>query len=209
MGNRAIIRDLKGNEFYVHWSGGIKSVNAVVEYANLIHINKNDDYILNLMYIFKFAFGVGDSFKNVYQEDYELKKRASGLDNGIYILNDGMIVKHLCERHHVEDYNTLDLLKHIRDNMPKCWQVSDEIIESYYKNGFNKFDLKIGDKVYLYKNYLKEYELFEVVGFGQDLFVNGHHVKGLPYVNQFLNNGVYTENINNYIKQDDFIIKAI
>ena len=59
--------------------------------------------------------------------------------------------------------------------------------------------MKIDDVVYLmdYDGTVKKYT---VVGFGEDRYVNGMKVLGVPYVNKYLNNGVYSENPNNYIQ---------
>lgn len=64
--------------------------------------------------------------------------------------------------------------------------------------------LKIGDKVYIFDGiYHNKYEIYDVVGFGEEEYVNGIKTKGVPYVNRYGDeNRGYAWNCNNYITND-------
>ena len=62
--------------------------------------------------------------------------------------------------------------------------------------------VKIDDVVYVME-LDGTFKKYSVVGFGEDKFVNGTNVLGAPYVNRFLNDDVYSGNINNYLLNKD------
>ncbi len=46
------------------------------------------------------------------------------------------------------------------------------------------------------------YKEYEVVGIGEDKFVNGSNRLGQPFVNKYGKDGDYSQNPNNYITED-------
>ena len=63
--------------------------------------------------------------------------------------------------------------------------------------------LQIGDEVFM-EDFYGKYEKFKVIGFGEDRYVNGQNVNGIPYVNRYDHNDEndYTWNVNNYVRTE-------
>ena len=68
---------------------------------------------------------------------------------------------------------------------------------SYVRNAVETpiSEVKLGDLVFV-EDIEDHFEKRRVIGFGEDEYVNGHHVLNVPYVNKWGNG---PDNINNYI----------
>ena len=195
MGNRAVITTKnKKIGVYVHWNGGRDSIEAFLKYCELQNFpSPEKDYYgwARLCQVISnfFEGGLSIGIDEYYKLDVD-----NG-DNGTYIIKDWQIIG----REHFEGFeqNEHDLeqmLIAIDKAQPKHMQLN----EFLNAEEIEPKDLQIGDEVFVY-SYRGAYEKFTVIGFGEDRFVNGTYVKDVPYVDKFENNGVYTENPNNYI----------
>jgi hypothetical protein len=203
MGNRAILK-AKGNNnkaVYLHWNGGRDSVEAFLKYCELRGFRGfNDDYgmarfcqvVSNYFGADGLSIGITDSVQ-------------SQGDNGVYIIDGWEIVgRKDYKGREQKEYNLQEMLIEIDQAQPAKQQLG-KYLES---EEVPTEKLKVNDNVYLME-YDGTINLYSIVGFGEDKFVNGTKVLGMPYVNKYLNNGTYSENINNYIHEDSVRLKVI
>ena len=61
--------------------------------------------------------------------------------------------------------------------------------------------MKLDDVVFV-EEVSGKFVKYKVIGFGEDEFVNGMNVNGMPYVNKYGNSFNYDKNINNYIRTE-------
>ena len=54
-----------------------------------------------------------------------------------------------------------------------------------------------------------KYDVCEVAGKGEDKLVNGHNVKGVPYVDIYCRDGDYSWNINNYLLGKEYRVSKV
>lgn len=203
MGNRAVITTRsKKIGVYLHWNGGRDSVEAFLEYCKLQgYASPDKDHYgwSRLCQVIGNFFG-GSSSLGI--DEYH-KLDTDNWDNGTYIIEDWKIVGREFKRNEEQTEHNLELmLKAIDKKQPKHIQLGEYLDAEEV----NIEDLEIGDKVFIqdYDGLTK----YEVMGFGEDIVVNGTNVKGMPYVNRFENNGTYTQNPNNYIRTET-IRKAV
>ena len=113
------------------------------------------------------------------------------LDNGIYIVRGWDIVRHVENYESHEGYDLDDFLHYIDQQQPEKEQLGDflDAVET------DICDVKLGDLVFV-EDIEGRYEKHRVIGFGEDKYVNGHHVLNVPYVDKW---GSGPDNINNYI----------
>lgn len=208
MGNRAIIKPIDSNiGVYLHWNGGINSVTSFLEYCKLKGYRdfggKNaDGYgIARFVQVVSNFFGGGDSI-GIETNVKETEDCASGLDNGIYVVDGWDIVKRICGNDTVENYSVQDMLKSIDKAQPTKEQLGEEFFESEL---VNVSDLNIGDKVYVYDGLHNKYNKHIIVGIGyKDDIVNGYNVENIPIIDKYCNdNGSYRKNANNYLLRID------
>ena len=197
MGNRAIIK-AKGNDnkaVYLHWNGGRDSVEAFLKYCELRDFRGfDDDYGMA-----RFCQVVGNFFGaeglSIGITDYtDLDE-----DNGVYVVEGWEIVERI-NFNGVEqnEYDLQEMLIEIDKEQPEKQQLG-KFLES---EEVPTDTLKIDDTVCL-TDHTGKAEIYSVVGIGEDEFVNGTKVLGMPYVNKYSNNqGLYSENINNYIRDE-------
>lgn len=208
MGNRAIIKG-KGQDLgvYVHWNGGIDSVTAFLEYCKLKRYRSPevDTYgVARLCQVIGNFFGGSGSVgvekinKNISPE-YVSKL---WLDNGIYEVENWKIKAHwnpdlvTSERH--EGYDLKEMLLKIDGSMPEDEQLGEDFILAEI---IDSRSLKLGDKVYL-PMFDGRYDVYTVVGIGEEEELCSANVAGLPYVDLYDNRGDYSKNINNYIRDE-------
>lgn len=194
MGNRAVIKPIGKNiGVYLHWNGGIDSVTAFLKYCELKGFRSFDD----AYGMARFCQVVGNFFGGGLSVGIETdvsvsKEYAEWLDNGIYIVKDWDIVKHLYSNEGREGYDLNTMLKEIDKKQPPTERLYDflDAVE------VDALDLKIGDVVFVH-NYSGNYEKHKVVGIGEDRFVNGQNVLGVPYVDKWYSG---PKNPNNYLR---------
>lgn len=196
MGNRAIIKpEGKDIGVYLHWNGGIDSVTAFLKYCELRNFRSFDDSygIARFCQVVGNFFGGGLSI-GIQSGIGETQYDAKYIDNGIYVVKGWKIVGHIGEQEPKEGYDLDDMLKEIDIRQPEKEQLGDFLdgVESDIS------DIKIGDIVFV-QNALGNYEKWRVVGIGEDKYVNGQNVLGLPYVHKYGNDP--SDNINNYIRE--------
>lgn len=194
MGNRAILI-AKGNNnkgVYLHWNGGRDSIEAFLKYCELKGFRDfGDDYgMARFCQVVGNYFGGGLSIGII---DDPLNWCM--VDNGVYIIEGWEIVgrKNFNGIEQME-YDLQEMLLEIDMAQPKRQQLGNYLTAREVKPK----ELKIGDRVAI-MDISEMIEEFEVVGFGENRIINGTNVLGLPYINRFLNDGLYSENINNYL----------
>lgn len=204
MGNRAIVKPSKLNYgVYLHWNGGVDSVEAFLEYCKLKGYRSfNDNYgVARFIQVVSNWFGGGLSV-GIETDLFNTERCAEShcLDNGMYIVDGWEIVQRLDAPSGREGYDRTEMLISIDKAQPE----SEQLGEDFFKAELvNTSDLEIGDKVYMFNNLENKFNLHTVVGFGEDTCCNGTNVLGMPYVDLYLNDGTYSININNYIREKE------
>lgn len=201
MGNRAIVKAVgKDIGVYLHWNGGVDSVTAFLKYCELREFRSFEDAygVARFCQVVGNFFGGGLSI-GVYSGVGETKYDANYIDNGIYIVEGWKIVGHIGEREPKEGYDLDDMLKAIDIKQPESERLGDflDAVETDIS------DIKIGDVVFV-QAVSGKFEKWEVVGIGDDRFVNGSNVLGIPYVNKWGNG---PDNPNNYLRGRVRVVK--
>lgn len=194
MGNRAVITTSKKDlGLYLHWNGGRDSIEAFLKYCELQGFRTPEESSYGWA---RLSQVIGNFFGGTLSLgiDKYYKLDTNNGDNGVYIIKDWQIIG----REYFEGYeqreHILDLmLKAIDKKQPEHMQLGEFLDAEEVKVE----DLKIDDIVFIYDR--DKYEKFRVEDFGIDRVVNGTNVKGIPYVNRYMNNYAYSNNINNYI----------
>ena len=194
MGNRAIVKPVDKNiGVYLHWNGGIDSVTAFLKYCELRGFrNFEDSYgLARFCQVVGNFFGGGLSV-GVLDDIGETEDDAEWVDNGIYVVKGWKVIRHLYSSEIREGYDQNEMLKFIDSKQPESEQLGDflDAVETPVS------EVKIGDIVFM-DTYGDGYEKWEVVGFGEDRYVNGKNVLEIPYVNKWYNG---PNNPNNYIR---------
>ena len=194
MGNRAVITtESKKIGLYLHWNGGRDSVQAFLKYCELQGFRppENDCYgWARLSQIISNFFG--GTLSIGIDEYYKLD--TDNYDNGVYIIKDWQIIgREYFEGLEQNEYSLDLMLIAIDKKQPKHMQLGDFLDAEEV----DVKDIKINDIVFMYD--YDTYSKYKVEGFGEDKMVNGTNVKGIPYVNKYLNDNSYSNNINNYI----------
>lgn len=201
MGNRAVITTKKnwqsdGVGIYLHWNGGKDSVTAFLKYCELkgFRSPSEDNYgWANLGQVIANFFGGGsigiDRLSNLDCDNF---------DNGVYIIEGWEIVdrKHFSGAEQ-DEYDLNEMLLEIDSRQPEHMQLG----EFLKAEPVEVSEIKVGDTVYFLK-WSGEVICEKVLGVGEDRFVNGTNVKGIPYI------GYYGEepedNINNYLIRGEY-----
>ena len=200
MGNRAVITTKENFEnngigIYLHWNGGYDSVSAFLKYCEIkgYRTPDTDNYgWARLCQVIGNFFG-GSTSIGIDTVD---KLDCDNFDNGVYIIEGWKIVgrKHFQGREQM-NYNMKEMLMEIDKAMPKGEQLGE-----YLKaKEIPASEVKVGDTVLL-MDYDGKVSKHNVMGIGEDKYVNGTNVKGMPYVDLYGDkNGNYDWNCNNYI----------
>ena len=205
MGNRAVIMTKDGFEnggigLYLHWNGGRDSVEPFLKYCKIKGYRppETDGYgWARLAQVVGNFFGGSDS---VGIEYYGKDNDFGYLDNGVYIIENWNIIDRKyfnCEEQN--NYDPQEFLRSIDGSMPVSEQLGDVLDAVEVPTS----SLQVGDEVFM-QDFCDKYEKFKVIGFGEDRYVNGQNVKGIPYVNRYDHNGEndYTWNVNNYVRTE-------
>lgn len=202
MGNTAVITTKQGwtckeNNLgiYLHWNGGRDSVEGFLAYCKLKGYRppESDNYgWAALAMVISNGFGADGMSVGI---DIVSRLDCEG-DNGVYIIENWEIVDRACFTGHEQDrYDLNEFVKDLDSCMPEEAQLGAEFFAAKV---IPTEDIEVGDTVYM-QEINGSYKPFEVIGFGEDRWVNGHKALGVPYCKRFENNGVYTENPNNYV----------
>lgn len=202
MGNRAIIRQAgKHTGVYLHWNGGRDSVEAFLKYCELKGYGgfETDYGLARFCQVVGNWFGGSHSLgivTDVYDSD------ANGLDNGIYAVKGWEIIGRVPSNIREQDnYPLLECLLSIDEAQPEKEQLGKKFLTAPI---VPTSEIKIGDRVFVMDNIDNTVSEYEVVGIGEDKWVNGHKALGVPFVNRFLNDGDYSHNPNNYLWEEKY-----
>jgi len=208
MGNRAVITTSKALDvsksgdlgIYLHWNGGRDSVEGFLKYCELKGYcsPSQDNYgWARLCQVISNFFGgsnsIGiDSCSNLDCDNW---------DNGVYIIDKWEIVdRQFFDGQEQDNHDIIDMLLEIDKAQPEKEQLGEEFLRA---ETVSTAELKIGDVVYIFDPIYSKYNVHKVVGFGEDKYCNGTNVLGMPYVDLYLNDGSYANNINNYIQEKE------
>lgn len=195
MGNRAVItNNLNGIGVYLHWNGGLDSVEAFLKYCELKGFRTPESdtgyAYARLTQIISNFFG-GSLSVGV---DLCSNLDCDNGDNGVYIIKGWEVVDRKyfkgAEQH---EYSMRDMLKAIDDAQPE----SERLGAFLTAKDIKRQDLKIGDRVVFINEVSGKVETSQIVGFSAKERVNGHDVKGEPYMDRFGSDTPET-NPNNY-----------
>lgn len=196
MGNSAIVKaknnDNKG--VYLHWNGGRDSIEALLKYCKLRGFRSfNDDYGMARFTQIASNFFGGTTSIGITDEPLNW-----GTDNGIYEVEGWEIVgREDFEGREQQEHNIQEMLLEIDKAQPTNQQLGDYLTAEEVKTE----TVQIGDTVYM-QELDGTYKEYEVVGIGEDKFVNGSRRLGQPFVNKYSNDGDYSWNPNNYITEE-------
>lgn len=199
MGNRAVITTKENFEnngvgIYVHWNGGYDSVSAFLKYCELKGYRAPDEDNYGWA---RLCQVIGNFFGGSLSVGIDIVSNLDcGGDNGTYIIKGWEIVDRKyfkgCEQ---MNHDMEDMLMGIDTAMPEKEQIGEYIEAKEIPTS----ELKVGDVVFI-KECDEKLVKHKVMGFGEDKFVNGTNVKGMPYVDLYGgSNSGYDWNINNYI----------
>ena len=200
MGNRAVITtkenfDNNGIGVYLHWNGGFDSVSAFLKYCELKGYRSpdKDNYgWARLCQVIGNFFGGSTSIGI----DTVNKLDCDNYDNGVYIIEGWKIVDRKYKRYTEQmNHDMNDMLMGIDKAQPEKEQLGEYLTAKEISLN----EVKVGDIVIL-MDYNGTVEKHKVIGFGDDVLVNGTNVNGLPYVDKFNNDFECDKNINNYIR---------
>lgn len=208
MGNRAIITtkknfDNNGIGVYLHWNGGRDSVQAFLTYCKLKGYRPPEDDCYGwarLCQVIGNYFGgsLSIGIDNFSQDAGEWQ------DNGTYIIENWEIVDR--KYFDAEEQDSYDLQKMLHE-IDVAQPVSEQLGDFLDANEIATSEIKVGDIVFI-KDIDEHYKQYKVVGKGKDKYINGHNVKGIPYVAQYADvHGNYDWNINNYILTETIRVK--
>lgn len=199
MGNRAIIKpEGKSTGVYLHWNGGVDSVTAFLKYCELRGFRGFDDpYGLA-----RFCQVVGNYFGgglSIGIEENLNEERDSTIDNGLYVVKDWKIIRHINKPDFRDNYDIDEFVKEIDKCQPESEQLGDflDAPETALE------DIRVGDIVFI-QAIRENWEKHEVVGIGEDRVVNGRNVLGVPYVNKWGNGH---DNPNNYLREKTRVLR--
>ena len=209
MGNRAIVKPINENiGVYLHWNGGVDSVTAFLEYCKLKGYRDfsgecADGYgIARFVQVVSNFFG-GTTNIGIEMNVDETEECASGLDNGIYVIDGWNIEKRIGNITDSEGYDLQEMLIDIDKSQPKKEQLGEEFFKSEI---VDVSEINIGDKVYLYDDIWSKYERQTVLGIGyKDDIINGRNVENIPFIDKYgEDNNVesYRNNPSNYLRED-------
>lgn len=194
MGNRAIVKP-EGQDIgvYLHWNGGIDSVTAFLKYCELRGFRDFDDSygMARFTQIVSNFFGGGLSV-GIETGVKETKEYAEWIDNGIYVVKGWEIVRRVGGFDEREGYDLDDMLKEIDVRQPLTERLGEFLdgVETDIS------EIEVGNIVFV-QNVRGNYEKHKVIGIGEDRFVNGRNVLGIPYVDKWGNG---PNNPNNYLR---------
>lgn len=209
MGNRAVItaskafsvKDSSDLGVYVHWNGGRDSVEAFLEYCKLqgFRSPETDSYgYARLVQIIANYFGAGGLSVGIGQC---CNLDCDNWDNGVYIIENWEIVgREYFEGCEQNTYDRTEMLLDIDECQPQKMQLGKKFITA---PRIPTEQLVVGDRVFV-GQYDGRYEVCEIVGIGEDTFVNGHNVCGVPFVDIYQMGGDYSRNINNYLLKKEY-----
>lgn len=213
MGNRAVITGSKAENIaesndlgvYVHWNGGRDSVEGFLEYCKLqgFRSPEVDSYgYARLVQVIANFFGSGGLSIGI---EKCCKLDCENWDNGVYVIENWEIVdRKYFEGGEQREYKLEDMLLEIDECQPKEMQLGKKFITAPVALTGT---LKVGDRVFV-QDYRGKYEVQEVVGIGENKVVNGTQVFGIPFVDIYQNGGDYSNNINNYLRQDQYRVSS-
>lgn len=194
MGNRAVITTSKKDlGLYLHWNGGKDSIEAFLKYCELQQYRPPEESsygFARLCQVIGNFFGgtLSLGIDNYYKLDTD-----NG-DNGVYIIKNWQIIgREYFDGAEQTSYKLDEMLKAIDKKQPKYMQLGDFLDAKEVKIE----DIRLNDEVFMYD--YDKYTKYKVVGFGDDRIINGHNVKGIPFVDKYLNDNSYSNNVNNYI----------
>lgn len=209
MGNRAVITTKENFEnngigIYLHWNGGRDSVEAFLKYCELHNYREPTSdchgwayLVATICNFFGDGSSVGiDTIDHLDTDNY---------DNGTYIIDGWKIVdRKFMDHSEQQAYKLNDMLKVINENQPEGMQLPKELFTA---ERISTSELKVGDKFLYLDDLRNEWSVKEVVGIGEDRYVNGHKVMGIPYTNIYGFDDP-ASNPNNYIYTDTVLIPA-
>ena len=196
MGNRAVITTPKKKlSIYLHWNGGIDSVEAFLEYCNLKGFTcpSKDSYGWA-----RLCQVIGNYFGGSYSvgiDRYSKGDEDIG-ENGLYVIQNWKITERInAYIHSREGYDRTEFLQDIDQAQPKEEQLGQDFFLSEEKP---VNEINIGDEVLFFNSLKSVYERHSIVGKGDGRICNGIDTLDIPYVDRF-KNGSPERNCNNYI----------
>ena len=208
MGDRAVItteQNFKKNGvgIYLHWYGEPYYVRGFLEYAKLKGYRPPDidSYgFARLCQIIGNYIGGGLSLGIDRLRELDTNNG----DNGVYIIKGWDIVKReyncVNSREDTIPLTEIDIRQPLKEQLGTEYLLADLVPVS---------ELKLGDEVWMYELQSGDHpQTYTVAGFGEDTVINGHNVKGVPFIMMYHSDVCPTRrNINNYLFDSHYRIR--
>lgn len=200
MGNRGYIMGQGSDHaIYVHWNGGLDSVEAFLRYAKLKGLPplSSASGVGGLLTIITNFFG--NHGLSVYLASASEALEPSGCDNGTYVVQEWEIIERLfMSRPEQVHYRLVDMLLGIDQAQPVADQLGEDFLRA---DAVPTGLLEVGDEVFFKgPGSQSKPSVFRVAGKGAEgKIINGHRVEGVPYVQAVGEQMGWENNINNYL----------
>lgn len=202
MGNRAVITTKEnfykdGVGIYLHWNGGRDSVEAFLKYCDLKgYRSPSEDCYgwARLAQVVGNYFGGGTSvgIDTVSHLDCD------NWDNGVYIIDGWNIVdRKFFDGPEQDEYDLNEMMLDIDKAMPES-----ERITPFLEAEEVDFVAE-GDEV-VFIDWDGRAKKATVKGHGENEYVNGTNVKGIPFIDAYGDDGCWRNNINNYLRGNEW-----
>lgn len=208
MGNRAILKPVGSNVgVYLHWNGGRDSVEAFLKYCEMRGFRAFGGAAADGYGKARFMQVVGNFFGGALSigvaEDVTMGPESDCGDNGVYEIDGWKIVGRFPKNAHEQrGYSMQDMLESIDEAQPR----NDRFGKRYLRaKVVPTKQLRVGDTVYIYDDLAYDKpksQRYTVIGIGQNRFVNGRNVRGIPYINKYKDGD--PGNINNYLLEKEY-----
>lgn len=205
MGNRAVITtqenfDKNGVGVYLHWNGGRDSIEGFLKYMQLKGYRTPETDCYGWA---RLCQVIGNFFGGTTSLGIDVVRHldTNNHDNGVYIIKGWEISDrkyHSGVEQHTHKLD--DMLLTIDKAQPESEQLGEDFLKAPI---MDTAVLQIGDMVYI-QNYDGRYETYKILGFGDELAVNGADVLDVPFVGLYGEPEYYRRNINNYLFEKEY-----
>lgn len=207
MGNRCVITTKENFEnngvgVYMHWNGGRDSVEPILKYCEMKGYRPPSEDCYGWA---RLCQVIGNALGGTLSVGIDTINHldCDNFDNGVYIIHGWRIIgRRYFDGAEQDAYPENEVLEWINESMPAKEQIDPVIFKSEM---VARDELKVGDVVFKPDEVRGGFNKCKVVGIGTREWVNGHDVRGVPFVNLFgFTDDDMEDNPNNYLLDTEY-----